>query len=481
VQALFRGKVIGETVADNPRPDVAKVTGGNPNCGFVIEIKPPYDVDLIEVLAEGEALPIAQLTDAGDVSEIASSTYQAATPSIDRPLRLTEPHRTSYDDDICRRLLPVYQRLFHLMDDRCGPQKSMWAQLLQSNFQNISEIVARGDAHELCEYLLRVHKRPETWGIAQGPEAYTLLKNSSAGSAPHQAHAALYSAEVVSLAEYLEVLPVENLGQGRRHDTADLARLIEGIRASIGIDPIYPHMAGGLFCLDTGAGLVQQRDIWALYTALRVADLLRGRATKRICEIGGGLGQVCHYAKLLGLGQYVLVDLPHVSLLQAFTLMRHYPNLRIALYDGDTFDLDADICIYPTFLYERAPNHYFDVTINVDSMPEMDRNTVLAYARTAARKSMSFLSINQEARGPMGIDGARQNSVEEIFAEVQEFERRYRFRSWVRRGYVESLYLNTTADGARFAPHAQVLNGSRTKEEGPAASLKTSLPAAPIT
>jgi SAM-dependent methyltransferase len=245
--------------------------------------------------------------------------------------------------------------------------------------------------------------------------------------------------ELLALAEYMALVPVETLKQGALNTAPEPAQIMSALRDAIGIDPAFPHKVGGLFCLDTGAGLMQQRDVWALYTALRLTHLVRDKADARICEIGGGLGQVCHYATALGFPNYTLIDLPHVSLLQAFQLMRLYPEKRIALYGGD-FDSNADIRVYPTFMFGRAPEKYFSVTINVDSLPEMGWDNALAYIEAARLNSSRFLSINQEAAAPLGFAAERQIQIPEIFARAGLRKPEYRFRSWVRRGYVESFW-----------------------------------------
>lgn len=442
VSAYFRDEMIGESEANVARPDVAHLTQGNAACGFHIGISPPYDIDEIEVKAGGRVLPVALQVGAADFSALTGSLYHYAIdwPANGKPLAVTVPLACEHDLDICKRLVEVYSRLFADSDEAFAGASSMWAGLLQSNFRNLVAIVRKGDAAELLQYLSWMHKRPETWGISQGPDSYFLLKNAPPESDAQRVHAALYTSELLALAEYLAVIPVENLNQGAINTVPDPAQIMRGLHHAIGFDPAFPHKLGGMFCVDTGAGLVQQRDVWALYTALRAADILRGQPGARICEIGGGLGQVCYYAAALGFSNYTLIDLPHVSLLQAFQLMRLFPEKKIALYEGGGFDVDAEVRIYPTFMFERAPDNYFALTLNVDSLPEMGWINALAYAEAARKKSARFLSINQEAAAPLGFAGESQIRVPDVFARAGMAKPEYRFRSWVRRGYIETLW-----------------------------------------
>jgi hypothetical protein len=54
-------------------------------------------------------------------------------------------------------------------------------------------------------------------------------------------------------------------------------------------------------------------------------------ASARICEIGGGLGQVAYYAWLRGVRHYTIVDLPSVCAMQYFYLRRALPNVSVRL------------------------------------------------------------------------------------------------------------------------------------------------------
>jgi hypothetical protein len=127
--------------------------------------------------------------------------------------------------------------------------------------------------------------------------------------------------------------------------------------------------------------------------------------------------------------------------LQAYFLIRALPGANIVLYGEEMPTDGCGIRILPGWAFEASPPKTFDVVLNQDSFPEIDRTVVRKYLhdiRRATRKY--FLSINHEAETPTGSSGFRHLVVGDIVNEVGGFERLHRFPCWVRPGYVEELY-----------------------------------------
>jgi hypothetical protein len=61
----------------------------------------------------------------------------------------------------------------------------------------------------------------------------------------------------------------------------------------------------------------------------------------------------------------------------------------------------------------------------------------LQRAKTNVRHA--FLSVNQESQAAQS-EAARQGVVGEVIREVGGFKRSYRFRHWLRPGYIEELF-----------------------------------------
>jgi hypothetical protein len=80
-----------------------------------------------------------------------------------------------------------------------------------------------------------------------------------------------------------------------------------------------------------------------------------------------------------------------------------------------------------------------DIVVNCDSFPEMGDGVCRGYFFMIRNWAPLLLSINQEANRKVGRSGERQSVVGDLLPEF-DYARRYRFRSWIRRGYVEELW-----------------------------------------
>ena len=72
----------------------------------------------------------------------------------------------------------------------------------------------------------------------------------------------------------------------------------------------------------------------------------------------------------------------------------------------------------------------FDVTLNVDSITEMDAQHAINYIREISRRSRMFLSINHEAN-PF--------SVRDLLSKCSIQARTLRYPYWLRKGYLEEI------------------------------------------
>jgi hypothetical protein len=208
---------------------------------------------------------------------------------------------------------------------------------------------------------------------------------------------------------------------------------------------VLPQVVGSAFGIGTRHGILSTRDILSLYAGLRIKALTPANSSA-VCEIGGGLGGAAYYANRLGVSRYTIIDLPLVSLLQGYFLLNTLPDAKIALYGEDT--PDAAIRLLPTYAFNSAPGP-FDLLFNQDSMPEIHRDYSIAYLRDARQKNIpQFLSINQEARA-MQNSNDRQTAVRELVEEAGGYRPQYRFRHWIRAGYVEEFFVQKS--GGRSA------------------------------
>jgi hypothetical protein len=96
--------------------------------------------------------------------------------------------------------------------------------------------------------------------------------------------------------------------------------------------------------------------------------------------------------------------------------------------------------VWPTHALNSIEDKSIDVLINQNSMPEIPEHVVENYLGWAKNKVAGiFYSYNQEAFSP--VEDVPQVLVPEAVARTGGFKRLTRNYSWMRRGYVEEVYL----------------------------------------
>ncbi len=182
----------------------------------------------------------------------------------------------------------------------------------------------------------------------------------------------------------------------------------------------FPNEAG----LATGRGVLSYRVPAALYQAWRISQLVGGRGSPRVLEIGGGLGRTAYYARQFGILDYTIVDIPMTLVAQANFLGRTLGADALHLYGEDRYAPQA-IKLLPPAAFLRSAARY-DLVLNVDSMTEMARDTAQAYCDAIHARADTFLSINHEG-------------LSFTVAELMPGGMFQRAPYWMRPGYVEEL------------------------------------------
>jgi hypothetical protein len=317
------------------------------------------------------------------------------------------------------------------------PEEDLWTALVQDQFAELLSILAERDPIKLADYLMDFGKEYTGFG------GLTFSLGGYGNEKVPECIALAYFDKLVCLAEYLGILAVEHPEYGNWGENIyqDIDGLITKIEQALGIDITPPQNIVSVYGIYTKKGVFNYRHINSLYTAARIKSLLPGLENPCICEYGGGLGTVAWYLSKMGITGYTIFDLPIVNVLSGHFLLNCLPAEQIVLYGEE--DKEKAIKIYPYWMCEQIPEKYFDLSLNQDSFPEIDEITVKKYFKEIARTSRRyFLNINQEAQSPISgkENSKRQLNISEILANDENFRKFYRFRYWVREGYVEELY-----------------------------------------
>jgi hypothetical protein len=437
VEICSAGAVVGVVRADAARADLAEAGIGDGRYGFRFEL--PQDLPE-ETLA-------ARVKDGGFWlvnTRAPNGAAQALMNSASRGLPLLEPTLSlrmadERDVEIAERLQSEWRsRVVGSVSRALGGGGAMWTTIVGDRHARLLRLLQGRDPRALAIYLVGVQKTPAAEGLEQGERAYRdFVKATPKG---RRAAVVPYHDMLASLAQYMGLAHAECVEQNYMGETMFVAtrKLAANIEAALGFDIAPPNVFDGLFGLAIDGRVLDGRDLQALYAALRVIEA-SGVAAPRVCEIGGGFGKVARYALLRGARHYTIVDLPTVSAMQYFFLSRALPEARVAFRHpaeapGET---GVDLVLAP--LVDASAKIAADIVVNCDSFPEMGDAVCRGYFAEIARWAPLLLSINQEANRDVGDSGERQSVVGELLPDYG-FARRYRFRSWIRRGYVEELW-----------------------------------------
>jgi len=243
---------------------------------------------------------------------------------------------------------------------------------------------------------------------------------------------------LLGVCEYLGVIGIQNREQGFSPVVLPIDDLVNGLAARLSntIPNFHaPRWQGGMWGIDTPYGVMSDRDISALYVALKINS--KFPLDSKIVEIGGGAGFVAYWLYQIGYRDITLVDIPAVSTAQAFQLGTNIGKDQIRL-PFETHDAPIRFMTPDQF---NASTEMIDVVYNTDSMPEMPQKSLHEYLTTIARTAKSLYSINHECRN--SFNGVPQNSVSleintNFVGEIINLERN---RYWLRDGYAEEFYV----------------------------------------
>ena len=444
VEIYSAGQLIGSSKADLLRADLATIGIGDGRHGFRFQLPPgDFPEETIAVKVEGSQF---WLIDSGgrqrpDLMNSAARGLPLLRPALS--MRAADAHDIEIAEELqCAWRNATGKRVASALLDR----KTMWGEIVATRHQSLLTCLEDSDPRRLAEHFVGVQKTSESAGLTQGDHAY---KDFLAAS-PEGRRAAVvpFHDMLASLAQYMGLDRAECAEQDYIGETLvmDQSVLVEKIEAALGHPIAFPAVFDGLYGLSIGENVLHGRDLQALYAALRTIEA-SGLTTPTICEIGGGFGKVAQYAWLRGVRRYTIIDLPTVSAMQYFYLRRTLPETKITLGSGDE-KVDGDgISLVFAPCASQNMELSADIALNCDSFPEMGDAVCRDYFRRIPSWAPLLLSINQEANREIRGPNDRQSVVGTLLPEFG-FKRRYRFRSWVRRGYVEELWSAPAPPGA---------------------------------
>jgi hypothetical protein len=437
VEICSAGAIIGVARADALREDLAQVGFGDGRYGFHFDLPDgDYPDETLAARVRGEDFWLLDSSGRGTFAGGLINATRRGLPRLEATLSLRAVD--DRDVEIAAELQSAWMRHAGGAGGRqLGGGGAMWTDIVSNRHRPLLGLLDGGDPRALAQCLVDVQKSSAATGLEQGVRAYQdFLAASPEG---RRAAVAPFHDMLASLAQYIGLARVECAEQDYVGETlvASSRRLVAEIEDALGFSITPPAVFDGLYGLGMGENVLHGRDIQALYLALRAIEA-SGVARPKICEIGGGFGKAARYALLAGARHYTIVDLPTVAAMQFFALRRALPEASVQFRHprepsrGEGVDLVLAPQIDDTTVIDS------DIIVNCDSFPEMGDAVCRGYFARIGRWAPLLLSVNQEANREVDASG-RQSVVGALLPDYG-FRRRYRFRSWIRRGYAEELW-----------------------------------------
>jgi len=429
IELFAAGAMFGRVRANLPRPDLAAAGFGDGCCGFSFALPEGFENDVVAARVAGGDYWL--IDNAGQQGALLNSPRHGL-PKLSPALSLKAVDET---DIVIAGELQSAWRAHCLADRASGGQSTMWGRIVETFHARLLSLLAGDDARALAAYLVDLQKSPESWGLAQGDQAWRDFL--AAAPSGRRAAVAPFHDMLVSLAQYLGLARGECAEQNYAGELLAIAtdEIVARLETHLRWPIAPPTVFDGLYGLSIGDRVLHGRDIQALYAALRSFEA-SDRPAPAICEIGGGFGKAAHYAMLLGAARYVIVDLPSVAAMQYFYLRRVLPDTPVRFAKPDEIGDGVSLVFAQTI--DDSTRIDADIVVNCDSFPEMGDTICNSYFSRIGKWAPLLLSINQEGARP-GVRDEKQSVVGSLLPQ-HGFRRLYRFRSWVRRGFIEEVW-----------------------------------------
>jgi len=166
------------------------------------------------------------------------------------------------------------------------------------------------------------------------------------------------------------------------------------------------------------------------FFASRIAGLLSDITDPVVAEIGGGFGGMAYYLlAAVSRLRYVDFDLPEVIVFASYYLLMAHPTKRVLLFgEGRVADADYDVAVMPNFCLPELRDRSMDLTVNMNSLSEMGKETVDEYVGQIARFTRRYF-LHENSDTPTAKRYGHREVPASEFPIPADFKRLYKSRS----------------------------------------------------
>ena len=127
--------------------------------------------------------------------------------------------------------------------------------------------------------------------------------------------------------------------------------------------------------------------------------------------------------------------------MQAFFLMKAFPESKVYLHGESEWTNEYDIAIFPNSVPLEQLPLVPSLVFNQDSFAEMSSSTIENFLEYISRFPKSQLySINHESEATYDESSRSQMNISKSVSQKENFDLRTRVPNWIREGYVDQIW-----------------------------------------
>jgi len=291
------------------------------------------------------------------------------------------------DEQLVQRIVKAYQRA-----NKPDLGHSMWQSFFNERHKAIHNIFQSGSL-SLATQVLR---NPATNDLFYG------MDNLCASIQPAYkninaiiGNAYLGLDNLVRFGESIGAIPIENSKNNQPPKNWDVNVVIPQLEAFLGVTLNFPTPYPDEWGTWTPRGVLAYRAIQALYQAYLIKKLLKDVPNPKVLEIGAGIGRTAYFARLFGIKDYTIIDIPMSAAASGYFLGRTLGEDQVLLLGEQSAHSENFVKVLTPDQFLNK-DQYYDLIINVDSMTEMDIIISKAYINKIVKSTPLFVSINHE-------------------------------------------------------------------------------------
>ena len=330
------------------------------------------------------------------------------------------------------RLLEIWDQLLGQLESNGSDIQTsgVWEMMKWEFHQEFLSVFEARDSTAIEKFFDLVRQNKVTHGIGYGEEAFRVFSSEET----RKEFIEDLWVQIIVLGMSVGAIPYWSFEQPNKFNPYEipLIELKEMVEGAIGFN-ISANDNMGNFGLRIGNSLIDEKICQDIFTAWNISQLIsrKGLRRGRVAEIGAGMGGTAEILYKYFNIRVDIYDLPVVNILQIANLST---SVSLKILDDPRNNNMVNILPYFEFAKQK-----YDLVLNRDSFPEMQKEQLSRYIIRTAKVSKNLLSINQESQNLDGTTEGRQHWAHKEFMKSGLWKSSLRLPFPFRDGYVYEL------------------------------------------